>query len=57
MDKLITRGKILDFMRILRVWVVERSMLGPLQYFTCDGLSIGAWNIALSEGFFRALPW
>jgi hypothetical protein len=57
MDKLITRGKILDFMRTLRVWVVERSMLGLLQYFTSDGLSMGAWSIALSEVFFRALPW
>ncbi len=57
MDKLISQGKILDFMRMLRVWVVERSMLGPLQYFTSDGLSMGAWSIALSEGFFGALPW
>ncbi len=57
MDKLITQGKIFDFMRMLRVCVVKRSMLGPLQYFTSDGLSMGAWSIALSEGVFRALPW
>jgi hypothetical protein len=57
MDKLITQDKILNFMRMLRVWVVERSMLGPLQYFTSDGLSMGASRIALSEGFFGALPW
>lgn len=53
MDKLITQGKILDFMRMLRVWVVKRLMLGPLQYFTNDGLSMGAWSITLSEGFLK----
>ncbi len=44
-------------MRMLRVWVMERSMLGPLQYFISDGLSMGAWNIALNEVFFETLPW
>ncbi len=44
MDRVIIQAKIMDFMRMPRGWVfgvVERSMLGALQYRSGDGLSMG----------------
>ncbi len=61
MDRMITQTKILDFMKMLRGWifgVVERSMLGVLQYCNGDGLSMGTLRLVMvDERFSGTLLW
>jgi hypothetical protein len=58
---MITQAKILDFMKMLRGWVfgvVERSMLGVLQYCSGDGLSMGTLCLVMvDERFSGTLLW
>jgi len=60
-DRMITQAKILDFMKMLRGWVfgvVERSMLGVLQYCSGDGLSIGTLHLVMvDERFSGTFLW